>query len=58
MVAKTLKKKIKTLPRKIKTGLAAAPTDDFRWFYDYIRMEVDKKDLALIIKSYIKFFAF
>lgn len=54
MVAKTRKKKVKTLPRKIKTGLAAAPTDDFRWFCDYFRMEVDKKDLASIIKSYIK----
>ena len=54
MVAKARKKKVKTLPRKIKTGLAAAPTDDFRWFCDYFRMEVDKKDLSSIIKTYIK----
>ena len=47
-------KKSKSLPRKIKTGIAAAPTDSFRWFADHLRMEVDKKDIAVVLKDHIK----
>lgn len=42
------------LPRKIKTGIAAAPINSYRDFNDYIRTEVDKKDVSLAIKSYIR----
>ena len=48
------KPKNKILPRRSKVGLAAAPTDSFRWFCDYFRMEIDKKDLANISRAYIK----
>jgi len=47
-------KKKKILPRKIKTGIAAAPTDSFHWFASHIRMDVDKKDIAVVLKDYIK----
>lgn len=42
------------LPRKIKTGIAAAPINSYRDFNDYIRTEVDKKDVSLAIKAYIR----
>lgn len=48
------KKKQKILPRRIRTGLAAAPTDSFRWFYNYLRLDVQRKDLAAIIRNYIR----
>lgn len=48
------KKAPKVLSRRARTGFAAAPTDSFHWFLDYIRLEVDKKDIANKIKGYIK----
>ena len=49
-----VKKKFKSVPRSRKTGLAAAPEKSFRWFNDYIRMDVDRKDISSFIKTYIK----
>lgn len=49
------KKKIpKVYSRRLQTGIAAAPVDSYRWFNDYIRTEVDKKEISSTIKSYIK----
>src|SRR6056300_377900 len=46
------KKKVKT---RIKTGLAGAPLDrGFMHYKDYIRTEVDKKDIAGLIRNYIR----
>ena len=56
-MAKTMTKrktKAKALPRHSRTGIAAAPTDSFHWFATYLRMDVDKKDIALVLKDYIK----
>tara|TARA_B110000902_G_scaffold256053_1_gene322252 strand:- start:1712 stop:2821 length:1110 start_codon:yes stop_codon:yes gene_type:complete len=48
-------KKTKSLPRaRARTGIGAAPDTNFTHFNDYIRMEVDKKDVASFIKTYIK----
>lgn len=49
-----VKKKFKIAPRSRKTGLAAAPEKSFRWFNEYIRMDVDKKEVSSFIKTYIK----
>jgi hypothetical protein len=56
MVARktTRRKKSIPLPRKPKTGIAAAPTSTFHWFSDYIRTDVDKKEIAGVIRTYIK----
>jgi len=45
------KKKVSVARR---TGLAAAPTNDYRWFASYVRLEVDKKDIAGILRNYIR----
>lgn len=56
MVARktTRRKKSTPLPRKPKTGIAAAPTVSFHWFSDYIRTDVEKKEIAGVIRTYIK----
>ena len=47
------KRKQKT-KRRIKTGLAAAPLDSgFMRYKNYIRTEIDKKDIAGLIRNYI-----
>ena len=48
------KKIKKTFARQRKTGIGAAPTDSFHKFNDYIRMEVDKKEIAQVVKAWIK----
>tara|TARA_Y100000389_G_scaffold169851_1_gene176474 strand:+ start:13382 stop:14515 length:1134 start_codon:yes stop_codon:yes gene_type:complete len=48
------RKSKKTFSRKARTGFAAAPTDSFRNFNDYIRVDVDKKDVIAKIKGYLK----
>ena len=50
-MAKRIKK---SFSRKARTGFAAAPTDNFRNFNDYIRVDVDKKDVVSKIKEYMK----
>jgi len=47
-------RKKKTFARKAKTGFAAAPTDSFRNFNDYVRVDLDKKELISKIKGYLK----
>jgi hypothetical protein len=55
MVARLKKRKMKKLPRRIKTGIAGAPIDDgFRWYAHYFRTEVEKKELAGVIRNYIR----
>tara|TARA_R100000541_G_scaffold1705_5_gene6597 strand:+ start:13258 stop:14385 length:1128 start_codon:yes stop_codon:yes gene_type:complete len=57
MVARKTARKVKVKPtfsRRAQTGFAAAPQDNFRDFNDYVRTEVDKKDVISKIKSYIR----
>ena len=55
MVARLKKRKTKKLPRRIKTGVAGAPLDDgFKWHAHYFRTEVEKKELAGVIRNYIR----
>lgn len=44
----------KVFSRRARTGIAAAPTNNFRHFNDYLRLEVDKKELSQVIKDYIR----
>lgn len=48
------RKKNKVFSRRARTGIAAAPTKSFHWFADYIRMEVDKKEIVQTIKGHFK----
>ena len=48
------KKKKIILPRRTKSGIGAAPTDSWRWFAEYIRMDIDPKDIMAVLKTYIK----
>ena len=48
------KKKKVALPRRMKTGIGAAPTDSWRWFAEYIRMDIDPKDIMAVLKTYVK----
>ncbi len=43
-----IKKKKIPLPRKIKTGVAAAPIHNFRHFAEYFRMDLDQKEISFI----------
>lgn len=56
MVARNTQKRKKAapLPRKSRTGLAAAPTKNFHVFQDYFRLDLDKKEIASILKTYIR----
>ena len=44
----------KVYSRRARTGIAAAPTNNFNHFNDYLRLEVDKKELTQVIKDYIR----
>lgn len=48
------RKKQPKLPRKIRTGIALAPTNSFRWFTEHFRLEVDKKDIAGVLRNWIR----
>ena len=48
------KKKKVPLPRRTKTGIGAAPTDSWRWFKEFIRMDIDVKDITAVLRTYIK----
>lgn len=56
MVARNTQKRKKPtpLPRKSRTGLAAAPTKSFQAFQEYFRLDLDRKDIALVLKNYIR----
>lgn len=56
MVARktTRRKKSAALPRKSRTGIAAAPTKSFHAFQDYFRLDLDRKDIAIVLKTYIR----
>lgn len=51
---KTTRKKKPRLPRRPKTGLAAAPLDNFDRCKYYFHYELEKKDISGIVKTYIK----
>lgn len=53
---KTTKRKTtpKTFSRRARTGFAASPDSSFFDCLDYVRLEVDKKDISSRMKSYIK----
>jgi len=46
--------KKKSFRARARTGLAAAPTSSFRSFSDYVRVEVEKKEVSTIIKDFFK----
>jgi len=48
------KKKKAPLPRRAKTGFGAAPTDSWRWFAEFIRMDIDVKDITAVLRTYVK----
>ena len=48
------KKKVKVIPRRVKVGIAAAPTSEFRWFNHYLRIDVTKKEIAGVIRNYLR----
>jgi hypothetical protein len=49
-----IKKKKIPLPRKVKTGIGAAPTTNFAHFAEYFRVDLDNKEISYILKKYIK----
>jgi len=48
------KKVAKVFSRRSATGFAAAPINDWQYFHEYVRQEVDRKDIVHRIKSHIK----
>ena len=56
MVARKTQKRKKAapLPRKTRTGLAAAPTKNFHAFQEYFRLDLDRKEVAGVLKTYIR----
>ena len=44
----------KVYSRKASTGIAAAPVDTFHNFNEYLRCEVDKKEIIYTVKRYLK----
>jgi len=54
----SLKPRAKKKPpavRRYKTGVEAAPVDDgFRWFKEYFRLDLDRKEVSRILRDYIK----
>ena len=56
MVARKTQKRKKAapLPRKTRTGLAAAPTKSFHAFQEYFRLDLDRKEVAGVLKTYIR----
>jgi len=48
------RKKATPLPRKPRTGILAAPTESYQWFAEYLRTDVEKKEIAGVIRNYIK----
>ena len=51
---KPKRKKSVPLPRKARTGLAAAPTQSFHAFQDYFRLDLERKEVSGVLKSYIR----
>lgn len=51
---KPKRKKSVPLPRKARTGLAAAPTKSFHAFRDYFRLDLERKEVAGVLKTYIR----
>jgi len=48
-------KRKKKIERRVKSGIAGAPVDHgFMWYNHYFRTEVEKKELAGVIRNYIR----
>jgi len=54
MVKKLTRKKVRKVPASRRSGIAAAPTKNWWFFRDYFRMEMDRKDVASVLRSYIR----
>jgi hypothetical protein len=50
----TRRKKAAPLPRKSRTGIDAAPTKSFHAFQDYFRLDLERKDISIVLKGYIR----
>lgn len=60
-MAKTVRRQTKSkrtnktpLPRKPRTGIGAAPDHDWEAFFAYFRQDVERKDLAGVLRNYIR----
>jgi len=51
---KPTRKKASSLPRKARTGLAAAPTKNFHAFREYFRVDLERKEVAGVLRAYIR----
>lgn len=47
-------KKARKVAKRVKTGMAAAPHNDFYHFKQYVHTDIDKAEYSAIIKSYLK----
>tara|TARA_R110000764_G_scaffold4541_25_gene18660 strand:+ start:2842 stop:3942 length:1101 start_codon:yes stop_codon:yes gene_type:complete len=54
MVKKVTRKKVRKAPVARRTGIAAAPTDNWWFFRDYFRMELDRKEVSNVMRTYIR----
>jgi hypothetical protein len=50
----TKRRKKAPLPRKPRTGIGAAPDHDWEAFASYFRMDMDRKDVAGVLRNYIR----
>lgn len=50
----TKRRKKAPLPRKPRSGILAAPDHDFYAFSDFFRMDMERKDLAGVLRNYIR----
>lgn len=50
----TKRRKKAPLPRKPRTGIAAAPDHDWEAFAAYFRMDMERKDIAGVLRNYIR----
>ena len=48
------KKKKAPLPRKPRTGIGAAPTENFLGFSDYFRVDMTRGDMAGVLRNYVR----
>jgi len=48
------RKKAAPSPRRARTGIDAAPTKSFHAFQDYFRLDLERKDVSIVLKGYIR----
>lgn len=55
MNLKPRSRKTKPVVRRARTGIDAAPTESgFHWFTEYFRLDLDRKEVANVLRTYIK----